>query len=151
MHGNRELAAPRTLMWVFFVFGAGASVFAMALASGGDDLVQAAVMSAAFLWADAFWIATSRKMQREGSLQEKSILLPKIGGPILMALGFWILAILEPTCGVKGHSDCYKSCPVGGPGMGPGLPHVFFLAMFAFGTFCMVYAQEKVPDKTFLD
>ena len=82
----------------------------LALASDGDDLAQAAVMSAAFLWADAFWIATCLKMQREGSIQEKSIFLPKIGGPILMALAFWILAILEPTCGAKGHSDCYKSC-----------------------------------------
>ncbi|CAE7407400.1 unnamed protein product [Symbiodinium necroappetens] len=110
MAGNREMAALRTLNWVFFVFGAGASVLVLALASDGDDLVQAAVMSAAFLWADAFWIATCLKMQREGSIQEKSIFLPKIGGPVLMALAFWILAILEPTCGAKGHSDCYKSC-----------------------------------------
>ncbi|CAE7418429.1 unnamed protein product [Symbiodinium sp. CCMP2592] len=138
MAGKRELAAIRSLSWVFFVFGTGASVFALALASDGDDFVQAGVMSAAFLWADAFWIATCRKMQREGTLQEKSILLPKLGGPILMALAFWILASLEPTCGAKGHSDCYKSCPVGGPGAGPGLPHVFFVGFFVFGKLSQV-------------
>ena len=149
MAGRRDLNFLRSLSWVFFVFGAGASVFALALASDGDDFVQAAVMSAAFLWADAFWIATL--CQREASIKEKSILLPKIGGPILMALAFWILAILEPTCGAQGHSECYSSCPVGGPGAGPGLPHVFFMGFFVFGTFSLVYAQEKAPDKTCLD
>ena len=62
MHGSRDLDPPRILTWVLFVFGAGASVFAMALASEGDDYAQAAVMSAACLWADAFWIAMGRKM-----------------------------------------------------------------------------------------
>ncbi|CAE6947151.1 unnamed protein product, partial [Symbiodinium natans] len=95
MHGSRDLDPPRILTWVLFVFGAGASVFAMALASEGDDYAQAAVMSAACLWADAFWIAMGRKMRREGAI-EMSLLLPKVGGPLLMALAFWVLALLAP-------------------------------------------------------
>ena len=128
-------------LWLMTLCSTIGFVTAVLLGSDHGDLVQASIMSFAYVWIGFIWAAMYGGKRWNG--EEVAWFKTKIACGLVLALLFWIFPLLEPTCGTTGHWNCYKSCPVGGP----GLPYFIFTALYLGTMMGVAMAQDKVPDQ----
>eukprot|EP00434_Breviolum_minutum_P017642 symbB.v1.2.015572.t2/scaffold1168.1/size134142/1 len=111
------------ILWLMTLCSTIGFVTAVLLGSDHGDLVQASIMSFAYVWIGFIWAAMYGRKRWNG--EEVAWFKTKIASGLVLALLFWIFPLLEPTYGTTGHWNCYKSCPLGGP----GLPYFIFTAL----------------------
>ena len=93
------------------------------------------------VWIGFIWAAMYGRKRWNG--EDVAWFKTKIASGLVLAVLFWIFPLLEPTCGTTGHWNCYKSCPLGGP----GLPYFIFTALYLGTMMGVAMAQDKVPDQ----
>ena len=93
------------------------------------------------VWIGFVWAAMYGRKRWNG--EDVAWFKTKIASGLVLAVLFWIFPLLEPTCGTTGHWNCYKSCPLGGP----GLPYFIFTALYLGTMMGVAMAQDKVPDQ----
>lgn len=132
------------LVWLMTIALTAGFVAVTFLASDDDgDLAMAAVMSLALFWAAGIWIVAALKKRLQDGTNAGDWFIQRIVATLLLAGAFWLFPLFEPTCGIRGHFECYKSCPVG-----PGLPYLFFIPFWWICNFALAAAQDKsFPDE----
>ncbi|CAE7806189.1 unnamed protein product [Symbiodinium sp. CCMP2592] len=114
-----------------------AVILAVSDAFGTEDpgeFVEASAVSVAYLWMILVWTLASRKNPKI-----RPYLKIKVPASVVLMAAFWVRALFEPSCGPRGHAECYASCGLGAA----GVHHILFGALLLIPHLVLQHLQVE--------
>ncbi|CAE7281969.1 unnamed protein product [Symbiodinium sp. CCMP2456] len=128
------------LAWMSSVgltLGCAAVVVEVSTAFGTQDpgeLVEASFVTVAYAWMILAWTLASWKNPKI-----RPYLKIKVPACVVLMAAFWVRALFEPSCGPRGHVECYASCGLGAA----GVHHILFGALFLIPHLLLQHLQVE--------